>query len=113
MKKAIKVKDLSKVILNPQDVMIKALVKTTTASGLDLSLMAKKDLESLEEVISMVIVARGKDVEVFNTGDYVFIKNGVRMMFEILDAVDTLQQRLFVVSMFNIEYAVNPDNYEL
>ena len=54
-----KIKDLSKVILNNQDVMLMATVKSKIKSGLDLSGMNQADLKTTEDLLKLEIVAVG------------------------------------------------------
>jgi len=115
-----KVKDLSKVTLNKEDVLIEAMVKVKKSSGLDLSAMddkSKKEYtEKTQEVLDMTILAKGENV-VFNVGQHVVLKQGVRFNYEVLDSVaagiESLEKRIATIHMNNIEFAINTDNYEL
>ena len=111
-----KVKDLSKVILNKEDVLVKQIVESKKRSIILSDEQQKKLDEDNVKLISMEIIAKGSSVH-FDVGDYIETKGNLRVNFEIVDSVEAngikLEQRVFVIHMNNIEYAVKPENYEL
>jgi hypothetical protein len=108
-----KIKDLSKIVLNNNDLMIKQItVKKASNSGLILSeTMSKEDLQKFEEVEN-VIVAKGAKVEEFEIGDIVSLRSlHGNVAFDTLDNTPNAD-KYFVVGQHAIEYTVRPDNYE-
>jgi len=108
----LKEKDLSKVSLNSQDVMLKLKVKCSKASelNLDLSAMNKEDREAMEEILSITIVAVGKEVTEFKVGQLASLKSERH-----LPAYDALNEdkteRAVVLSQSMISYAIDsPEN---
>jgi hypothetical protein len=110
------IKDLSKVALNAQDVMVMATVKLKK-TVLDLSTVEnKKDLEGREQLLKLEIIAVGSEV-LFKPKDLIEVKDNARINFDILEEVDLgkgwIQEfRVGVFHMNNIEYAISPDNYK-
>lgn len=108
-----KIKDLSKVSINAQDVMLLVTVETKKANGLnlDLSAMNKQDLDELEKIISVEVITSGVEASIFKKGQIVSMKNNSQ-----LGAYDSLTEdttkRVVVVNMVSIAYGVNMDNYE-
>lgn len=111
-----KIKDLSKVVLNSQDVMLMAMVKSKIKSNLDLSSMAQKDKEDMEELISTEILAVGCDVKVFTPGQMCIRKPNSPFMYDILKTdklptMETVEYRVAVLHMNNILFATDLDNF--
>ena len=110
-----KVKDLSKLSLNNQDVMIKAIVEIPVgkASGLnlDLSHMNKEDKDAMEKIKSLEIVAKGQEVTGFEIGQYISLKANRYPDYDALTEDTT--ERIFVFHMNQIAYAINKSDYEL
>lgn len=111
-----KIKDLSKVSLNAQDVMLMATVKSKIKSGLDLSAMNNKDKEdSTEELLKTEIIAVGKEVTQFKPKQLATRKLHSSFPYDVLDTqkqgLETIEFRVAVVHMNNIEYAIDQDNY--
>lgn len=116
-----KVKDISKITLNPEDVMVKQIVRIKKgSSGIILDNLSEEQRRELKDdklkLISMQIVAKGTNVH-FEIGDYIETKGNTKINYEIIDSIEAdgiiLEQRLYVIHKNNIEFAVNPDNYEL
>jgi len=110
-----KIKDLSRVILNNQDVMLMAKVKSKIKSSLDLSSMNQKDLEDMEELLSTEILVVGSEVTAFTPGQYCIRKPNSPFMYDILkvektDALENVEYRVAVLHMNNILFATNFEN---
>lgn len=104
------VKDLSKVILNPQDVLVKATLIKKKETKIILTGLSDEDKADFEEW-SAVIIATGKDVDVFNVGDIVVEFKSNQLQSRSLGKEEDAD-RISVIHMNNIEIAATPDNYE-
>lgn len=107
-----KVKDLSKLKLNSQDVMIKAvLVSTSEASKLiSLAEMNSEDRAKHEEW-EAVIVGVGSEVKDFEIGDIVVEFKTNRIESRELNPDEKNSPRISVVHMNLIESAASSSNY--
>jgi len=110
-----KIKDLSKVVLNSQDVMVVSRVKSKIKSNLDLSSMNAVDKESMETLIDTKILAVGCDVKVFTPEQMCIRKPNSSFVYDILkterlDTMETIEHRIAVLHMNNILLATNPEN---
>lgn len=109
-----KIKDLKKIFLNREDVMIKALVKKKVSSGLVLpDSVDQKAMEAFEEILAIEIVAKGINVDEFEVGQYISLKSNVRMNYDLLNPGVAPEERVSVIHKNNIEFAINKENYEL
>lgn len=106
-----KVKDLSKVILNNQDVLIRAkLMKKSTIIMPDG--ISDADKAGAGEEWKMDIIAVGNEVKAFSAGDIVVSTKTNRVEFHRIDNNNPDSDRYFVLHMNNIEFVVKAENYE-
>lgn len=106
-----KVKDLSKSILNNDDVLLK-VTATKRSSILILDGLSESDKSKYQESI-IEVIAVGANVKPFEVGDIVVDMKGrdTRWDTHQIDINDELSPRVFVTHMNNIEFAVKPENY--
>ena len=105
-----KIKDLSKVSLNPDDVLLRIkVVKKASESVILLDSVTDKDKRELGQEELVTIEALGNNVSQFNVGQIVaLLKSPVNSYYIDGKSGDSIT----IVGAYNIGVAVNPDNYE-
>lgn len=112
-----KIKDLKKVKLSPDDVMIEAVVEVKVKSSLDLSAVSSSDMEDInkdrEKLISLTLINKGDNV-IFNIGDIVSLRPKIQLSYDLVDEVKgsnkSLEKRIIITGKNAIHYSTSPDN---
>jgi len=107
-----KVKDYSKVILNEYDVLLRS-INIKRPGLIQMANMVSEETKALAEEWKIVIEAIGDKVHPFKIGDIVMDIKGNRLSSRSTNSKDEYADRLTVIHVNNIEYAVTPDNYEI